>query len=49
MRAPQGGQSQLKRELFAMKLYAGTGRTERNASVRFRAALPICGHLVNSA
>lgn len=31
----------MKRELFAMKLYAGTGRTLRSATVQFRAPLPI--------
>jgi hypothetical protein len=41
MRALHGEQSQLKRELFAMKLYAWTGGTRRNASVRFRAVHPI--------
>jgi hypothetical protein len=44
MRRLQGGQPQLKRELFAMKLYARTGETRRNASVRFRAAHPISEH-----
>jgi hypothetical protein len=44
MRWLRGGQPQLKRELFAMKLYARTGRTLRSASVRLRAVLPISGH-----
>src|SRR5580658_108615 len=46
MRAQRGEQSQLKRELFAMPLYARTGRTGRNVSVRFRATHPIFEHRV---
>jgi len=41
MRRLQREQPQLKRELFAMKLYARTGRRLLSASVRLRAALPI--------